>query len=101
MEKKRDYKVIHIGFKTKQEYEKLHKQAVKKYGQESRKADCFYIRECIEKNKRLRRSSMQEKAKALIEIQTTVTELIRTADNPETRNMLLGVAKEEAKLWDC
>lgn len=65
MRKKKDYKVIQIGFRTKQQYDNYHADAVKYFGMESRLADCAYARECMKNNKKFSRAAMKEKAKAL------------------------------------
>lgn len=99
MRKKKDYKVIQIGFRTKKQYDEYHADAVRYFGMESRLADCSYARECMKNNKKFSRASMKEKAKALVEEQTALTEMIRYTNDTEIKNIMLKISKETIKLW--
>lgn len=99
MRKKKDYKVIQIGFRTKKQYDDYHTDAVKYFGMESRLADCAYARECIKNNKKLSKAAMKEKAKTLAEQQTTLTEMIRQTNDEEIKNIMMKISKETINLW--
>lgn len=93
MGKKKDYKIIQIGFSTKKEYERYHNDAVKFHGKDNRFADVAYARECFKSNKKLKKASMKEKAIALVEEQTTLTEMLRRTNETDMRLNMLYVSK--------
>lgn len=99
MKKNKDYKVIQIGFKTKKEYEEYHAEAIKYHGSDNRLADSAYARECFRSYKRIARASMKEKAKALVEGQTILTEMIRGTEDVDAKTALLNISKEITRLW--
>jgi len=101
MGKKKDYKIIQIGFSTKKEYENYHNDAVKFHGKDNRCADAAYARECFKNNKKLKKTSTKEKAIALVKEQTTFTEMIRRASDPYEKSTLLTISKEIVNLWVC
>lgn len=99
MGKNKDYKIIQIGFNTKKEYESYHKDAVKFHGKDNRFADVAYARECFKSNKKLKKASMKDKAIALVEEQTTLTEMIRRTNETDMKSNMLTVSKEAVRLW--
>lgn len=99
MRKKKDYKIIQIGFKTKKQYDAYHKEAIRYHGTDNRLTDSAYARECFKSNKKLGKASMKEKAKALVEVQTALTEMIRKTDNTDVKSTMLKISKEVIELW--
>lgn len=99
MKKNKDYKIIQIGFKTKKQYEEYHAEAIMYHGFDNRLTDSAYARECFRSYKRINRASMKEKAKALVEGQTILTEMIRGAEDADRKSALLNISKEVTRLW--
>lgn len=99
MKKNKDYKIIQIGFRTKKQYDEYHTEAIKYHGCNNRLADSAYARECFRNYKRTARVSMKEKAKALVEEQNTLTEMIRGTEDVDTKSALLIISKEAIRLW--
>lgn len=99
MKKNKDYKTIQIGFRTKKQYEEYHAKAIKYHGSDNRLSDSAYARECFRSYKRVSRVSMKEKAKALVEGQTILTEMIRGAKGVDTKSTLVNISKEVTRLW--
>ena len=101
MGKRKDYKIIQIGFSTKKEYETYHNDAVKFHGKDNRFADAAYARECFKKNKKSKKTSTKEKAIALVKEQTALTEMIRRANDTYEKSTLFTISKEGVNLWVC
>lgn len=99
MSKKKDYKIIQIGFKHKKEYDDFHKEAVKYYKLDNRLTDTAYARECFRSYKKLSKSSTKEKAIALVEGQTVVTDLIRKTEDTDIKSSMITMSKEMLRLW--
>lgn len=99
MRKKKDYKIIQIGFSTKKEYETYHDNAVKFHGKDNRCADAAYARECFKNNRKSKKASTREKAIALVRGQTALTEMIRRTNNIDDKSTLSAIAKEEVRVW--
>ena len=99
MGKNKDYKIIQIGFSTKKEYESYHNDAVKFHGKDNRFADVAYARECFKNNKKIKKASTKEKAIALVEEQTALTELIRRTNETDMKSNMITVSKEAVRLW--
>lgn len=98
MSKRKDYRIIQIGFPTKKEYEKYHSEAVNYHGTDNRLADVAYARECIKTCRKTNRASMKEKAIALVKGQTALTEVMRKMEGAVKEDMI-NAAKETIKLW--
>lgn len=101
MAKKKDYKIIQIGFKTKKEYEDYHNNAVKYHGKDNRLADSVYARECFKNYRKLKKASTKEKAIALVEGQTALTEVIQKTAEADMKSTMIKVSKEMMRLWVC
>ena len=96
---KKDYKISQIGFRTKKQYEEYHKDAIKSYGIDNRLTDSTYARECFRNYKKTKRASMKEKAKALVEGQAILAEMIRSEKDIDKKSDILNLAKEIMRLW--
>lgn len=99
MIKKRDKKIIQLGFRTQKEYDVFHENAVLYHG-EGKGADCAYLRECIKQNARRRKRSTREKARALVETTQRLNELMLASDNPYVQDEISEILKEQVKLWE-
>lgn len=99
MSRKKDYKSIQIGFKNKKEYDEYHKEAVKYYGIDNRLTDSAYARECFRNYKKTSKASTKEKAIALVEGQTALTEVIRKTEDADIKLAMITISKEMLRLW--
>ena len=97
MRRKRDYKTIQLGFRTQNEYNKFHNNAVRFYG-DGRAADCAYLRECIHQTSKKRKKSTREKARALVETTQRLNDLLEATDNPYIQDEITEILKEQIKL---
>lgn len=98
MKRKRDYKTIQFGVKTRSEYDNIHYKAIKKFGN-NRVADCQYLRFCIKETNRRMTISEREKATALVLLQENINQLMRQTSDSEMLNNLNCMQKEMKKLW--
>lgn len=97
--KKRDYKTIQLGFRTKGEYYRFHNEAVRSYG-ETRTADCTYLREIIRQNRKRRNQATREKAKALVETTQQLNDLLLATEDPYVQDEISRILREQVKIWE-
>lgn len=98
MRRKRDYKKINLSFHTQKEYEKFHSEAVEEWG-DGRNADCMYLRTCISANRKRRTKAAKEKAIALVETTQKLNDLSLMTDDPNVKEEIAKILKEQRILW--
>lgn len=97
-QKKRDYKIVQVGFKTKDVYDNFHKRAVASCG-DKKNTDCNYIRQCIEQNSKTKKSSTRAKVTALVETTQQLNDLYAETENPYYRDLIEDTLEKQVKLW--
>ena len=97
-QRKRDYKIVQVGFKTKAVYDKFHRKAVLSCGN-TKNADCNYIRECIEQNSKTKNSSMRDRVIALVESTQQLNDWFAEAEDAYHRELIKETLEKQVKLW--
>ena len=97
-QRKRDFKTVQVGFKTKGVYDKFHRRARSSCG-DTKNADCRYIRECIEQNTRTKKSSVRDRVITLVESTQQLNDLYAETENICHRDLIANTLEKQVKLW--